>query len=1342
MANVRTYPGSLHNHTQYSNARLRDCIIKETDLLNYAVELGHEVVAITDHESVMNEVKVEKAYKKIKDKNPDFKVILGNEIYLCRNGLNNENFVSGQDKYYHFILLAKDSEGAKQIREISTRAWMRSYMARGMRRVPTYYQDLIDIIGANPGHVVGSTACLGGALATQLMKYSETKDENLFGKIVTWCDQMESIFGPDNFYLELQPSESHEQTYVNRMLINLAKNFHYRYIITTDSHYLKKEDKAVHKAYLNAQDGDREVDAFYATTYMMDTAELESHLDLTEAELEEAYNNIRYIKSMCEDYSLLKPLKIPELKWNACEWRGLIAPWYEKIPMFKTFIESPHRADNVLVYAILDGIKKHPDLQNDEAYKEINMNLEMTWESSNVNNARWSAYYLNLQKIIDTCWDAGSLVGPGRGSGVGFILLYVLGITQINPLRETTKCFAWRFLNPERVSVLDVDFDIEGGRRADVLNAFRREYGSDRVANVATFRTEKSKSAILTAARGLGIDVDIAQYVASLIPADRGQLRTLDQCMFGDEQNEWEPIKQFVFEMTENYPELWEVAHKVEGLVCGTGIHAGGVIFVDTPFTDSTALMRAPDGTICTQFDLHDCEDCSLIKYDALSVEAMDKIHNCLDLLCDYGYIERKDTLKETYESVLGIYNLEREAPKMWEMVWNHEIQALFQMEKQSGIQGIATLKPTSVDDLAILNSTIRLMAQEKGGEMPTDKLARFKADADEWDSELASWGLGAEEKAILEPVLGMSYGLCIAQEQFMELVQLPELGGFSLTWADKLRKSIAKKNPADYDKLTKEFYEETEKRGINQRFAYYVWDVLIAMSKGYGFNQSHTLAYSLIGLQEMNLAYRFPIMFWNCACLISDAGGNEGDEVTEEEEIKEATEVYYNEMVEFGDEDSDDDVSDEYDEEDCDGYPATVCVMKDGKKKKKVKATNYGKIATAIGKIKASGVNVAPPDINKSTYTFSPDVENNTIRYGLSGITKVGEDLIKIIIEGRPYTSFEDFMKRIKINKPQMVNLIKSGAFDCFGDRMTIMHKYIDSVSDTKKRITLQNMKMLIDFGLIPDEYDLQRRVYNFNKYVKKFKNGNFYDFDNIAFEFFSNHFHVDDLVPSADSESGLKILQTRWDEIYQRQMDKIRPWVKSHAEELLVQVNDRLTKDTWDKYCLGTMSKWEMDSVSFYSHEHELKNLDMERYEITDFFDLPEEPIVDRVIPIKGKLVPILKLFRICGTVLDRDKSKKTVTLLTTNGVVNVKIFGGVFSNYDKQISERGADGKKHVIRKSEFARGNKIIVCGVRDGDSFRAKKYSKTPYHLIETIEWINEDGTMITHNRHDEEGGNK
>ena len=555
-----TYPGSLHGHTQYSNIRLRDCIIKENEALEYAKQLNHAVVGFTEHDFTGGWLK---AFK-LQEKYPDIKIILGNEIYLCRNGLNASNYNRENDRYYHFILLAKDTIGLKQIREISTRAWMRSYMARGMRRVPTYYQDLFDIIGANPGHVIGSTACLGGALPTQLLRYRDTRNAELGRKIGIWIDQMDKLFGRGNFYLEMQPSRNNDQIYVNKQLLELSGITGIPYIITTDSHYLKREDRVVHKAYLNAQNGDREVDDFYATTYMMGTEELESYFKYFDEEtLQTAYRNILKIKESIEEYSLLRPLNIPTLKWKPCPSHKMEYPkWFERIPMLKTFNESKYEADRYLVDAIIEGVYHHPDLDNKDAFEEINACLEDTWISSNVNNARWSAYYLNLQNIIDICWDAGSLVGPGRGSGVGFILLYCLDITQINPLRETTKCFRWRFLNPERVSVLDVDFDIEGGRRAQVLNAFRKYYGEDRVANVATFRTEKSKSAILTAARGLGIDVDIAQYIASLIPADRGMLRTLSQCYNGDEENGFNPIKQFIAEMN-NYPELWNVAQKI-----------------------------------------------------------------------------------------------------------------------------------------------------------------------------------------------------------------------------------------------------------------------------------------------------------------------------------------------------------------------------------------------------------------------------------------------------------------------------------------------------------------------------------------------------------------------------------------------------------------------------------------------------------------------------------------------------------------------------------------------------------------------------------------------------------
>ena len=388
--------------------------------------------------------------------------------------------------------------------------------------------------------------------------------------------------------------------------------------------------------------------------------------------------------------------------------------------------------------------------------------------------------------------------------------------------------------------VQKIDTDIEGSKRATVLKALREYYGQDRVANVVTFGTEGSKSAIQTAARGLGIDVDISLYISSLIPADRGKIRTLSQCYYGDIENNFSPIPLFVKAMDDN-PELWEVAKRIEGLVCKVGEHAGGVIFVDESFTKSTALMKVPNGDIVTQFDLHDCEDCSLIKIDLLSVECLDKIHTCLDLLANDKYIEKQSSLKETYEKYLNIYSLERNDTKMWEMVWNHEIQSLFQMEKQSGIQGIALIHPQSVNELSVLNSVIRLMAPDKDSEQPLVKYARFKNDINLWYKEMDSYGLTQAEQDLLKPIVGLAYGICESQEKFMQLVQLPECGGFNLSWADRLRKAIAKKNPKDYDELTKEFFENAEEKKLSKNLCNYVWNVLVATSRGYGFDRNWT---------------------------------------------------------------------------------------------------------------------------------------------------------------------------------------------------------------------------------------------------------------------------------------------------------------------------------------------------------------------------------------------------------------------------------------------------------------------------------------------------------------------
>ena len=849
-------------------------------------------------------------------------------------------------------------------------------------------------------------------------------------------------------------------------------------------------------------------------------------------------------------------------------------------------------------------------------------------------------------------------------------------------------------MNPDRVSVMDVDVDIEGSKRAKVLQSFRDYYGEDRVAGVLTLGTEKSKSAIQTACRGLGIDNDIAAYLSSMIPSDRGQLRTLKQVFYGDEEQDYTPIRQFQIEMTQNYPEVWEVAQYIEGLICRTGVHAGGVVFVDEPFTEAAALMRSPKGEIITQFDLHTLEDEGLIKYDILSVEALDKIHNCLDLLSRDGLIENNGDLRETYEREIGVYNLIRDDQKMWKMVWEHKIMSLFQMEKQSGINGIDILRPSSVDELAILNSTIRLMAQEKGGEMPTNKMARFKENPYYWQQEMNSYKIPKDLQNILKEVLGISYGLCITQEQFMQLVQLPELGGFNLTFADRLRKSIAKKNPKEYKQITKEFFEETKQRGCNPNFCDYVWNVLIAMSRGYGFNASHTLAYSIIGLQEMNLAYRFPIVYWNCACLISDSGGNL--ELDEELDIP-----TYNCAEENSEEEP---------------------------KKKKNQSVSYGKIATAIGQMQSSGIKVSPPDINKSGYTFSPDAENNQILYGIKGITKVGDEIVDNIIKNRPYKDLKDFLNKVKLNKTQVVMLIKSGAFDCFGDRKEIMEQYIDSIADKKSTLNLRNLQKLIELDLLPVELDKEKKIFNFNKHIRTMKYKTYFELDDYSFKFYENNFDIDYIVFEDDKKL---ISQTIWKKLYDKRMDKVRQYIKENLDELLKQMNHKLYMEVYNKYALGTFSKWEMDSISFYYHEHELSHLQEEYYDVVNFFELPEQPVVDRIIPMKGKQVPLFKLQRIAGTVLDRDKNKNLVTILTNYGVVKVKVYRAQFTKYDKQISERGADGHKHVIEPSWFSRGNKIMVVGIRRDDCFIPKLYKNSPYEApFMLIESIDKDGYIV------------
>lgn len=834
----------LHNHSdEGSNLRLRDSINKVPEMIEYAHSLGHKGICFTEHEAITSSLSALKYYDehKILDGWNDFKVLLGNEIYLCNEDVTAENKVF--NRYPHFILIALNANGHKCIRELSTNSWVKNSFMHVIMRVPTYYSDLEEIMKRYKGDVVGCTACIGGALPHRILEiknlqpFNEEQANAIWVSCHNWIAYMKEIFGEDYFFLELQPSDNEEQVYVNKKLIQLSQETNTPYIITTDAHYLKKEDRKYHKIFLESQDGDREVDEFYASTYIMSEQEIHEYMDkyCGYNAVQKGLDNTMLIYNKAVDYKLTKELDIPYLPLNRSEPnQSLYEKYKDKIPLLKEFYSSKHDCDRHLVRDIIKYIDTDEYYRTEAAYEAINECLNDIKLSSEKMNVRWSKYLLQVAIDVEIAWKAGSLVGVGRGSGVGFCLLNILGITQINPLREKTKTFHWRFLNPERASVLDIDIDICGSKREKVIQAMKNIYGEDRVSKVMTLSTEQSRSAILTAARGLQIDNDIAQYISSLIVSDRGQLRTLSQMYYGDDDNP--PVYDFVSEINK-YPELWEAAQKIEGLVNGVGSHAGGIILVDKPFTETTALMKTNSGDIITQFDLHMCEECSLIKIDLLCIDALDKMQAALELLLKDEVIEWQGTLKSTYEKYLGVYTLERESKEMWQMLWQHKVMSFFQMEKESGIQAISLAEPASVDELATINSVLRLMPQTKGGETPLQKYARFRKNIQLWYDEMTEYGLTQEEQDILKDIVGVSFGICEAQEYLVLLTQHPKIGGFSLAWGDRLRKAVAKKKPKEFLKLQEEFFINAKEKQLSENLTNYVWNVLICTQRGYGFD-------------------------------------------------------------------------------------------------------------------------------------------------------------------------------------------------------------------------------------------------------------------------------------------------------------------------------------------------------------------------------------------------------------------------------------------------------------------------------------------------------------------------
>lgn len=1289
----------IHNHTEYSNLRLLDSTNKLTKLIDTAIDLGLSGIAITDHESLSGHIKAIQYQKKLNEKSIDFKVALGNEIYLVDNLAEvKDNYQSGVTKFFHFILVAKDKIGHHQLRKISSSAWNHSFYTGKMERVPTIKSELEEIIGEDKGHLIASTACIGGELAQWILN----KNSEKLMEFIDWC---QNVFLPENFYLEMQPNDSEEQVFVNQIILKISEQLDIPYIISTDAHYLLKDQAKVHEAYLNSrEDSSRETGEFYRTCYLMSSDEVHEWMDkqIGRENVNIGLKNTEDIKNKIEFYDLQCSTIVPDAIIPDFTLSHFFINYYDVCPYIKKFAYSEDIYDKYLLKLIEDGYQKKipyatlTESEKQELIDRIEVELSEMWKVTEKLGTSISAYYITTLDLVNTMWDEGdSFVGIARGSVTGMFTMYLIGITQLNPLPYNLK--HWRHISHTKVELSDVDLDSCANRRLKIIEAIKKKRGYDKALNCCTFKTEGPKAAILTAARGLGIPNEESQFIASLIPVTRGFTWTINDCVYGNEAEDRKPVAEFVNEC-KKYSGLLDTALAIEGMVCGRSIHASAVYLFNSDYNDHNAMMKAPNGIDITQWNMKDSDYDGGLKEDLLTVVTEDKLRLCMDLLIENGYMDWQGSLRSTYNKYLHPDVLDYTSPEMWDMLGRGEITDIFQFESDLGKQAIKKIKPRTLVELATASSIMRLM--KPSGEQPMDTYVRYKNDINEWYKSMREdYHLTEHEIHIMEKYLLEFHGVGATQEDVMLISMDPEVSGFDVKTSNLLRKGIAKKDKDLQHKMKDLLFEKGRELGTSDNLLNYVWEEVIGKQLGYSFSINHTTPYACISLQEMNLAYHYPIVYWNTACLTINAGA---DESAKEDE-----------------------------------------------------STDYGKIGVAIANMQAEGINIGFPDINKARYDFRPDEENNRIIFALKGMNGIGDDVAKAIIANRPYKSMEDFVERMLdtkiIKTSQMIKLIKGGCFTELHskDRVETMKWFLEEyLNQPVTRLTLAQMGKMKEWHIIPEQFQKAVQLLSLKNYIlddagfyefyidsdkKMLKRGyhdRYFILDDAAQKYFYEFFTDNCIVKVVNQHyvvSEKQIIKEA--EAY---LMPLREWFMS--ADALNKYNWAANLELWEKYALGSTAKWSMEALCFYDGEHELEHINEEMYGIVDFNALPEEPesyeTYTRFINGERKIVPKYKIYRIAGTVLNTNNMRHTVSLLTKYGVVQIKMTKGHYTFYSKQISEDNENGKKTVLEKSWLSRGNLLVFAGIRRDDQFWPMVYNDTIYkHTVNLIKNINNDGTL-------------
>lgn len=789
----------LHNHTHYS---LLDGLQKIPEMLDWAEDLGQKAIAITDHGTLSGAIEF---YKECQSRG--IKPIIGMEAYVAPRKISDKS--SKEDRTpYHLTLLAKNMTGYKNLMKLSTIASLEGF----------YYKPRIDrdLLQQYKDGLIVLTGCIGGELGTHLLNenYQAAREA---------AEWYKSVFGADHYYLEMQPHIGWEpQDKVNAGLRRLSKELKLSLVVTGDAHYTKPEQHYAHDILICVQTG--------STVEDPNRMKMEQDLSVYSGEAiakrfpnePEAISNTVKIAGMCE-------LKI--------ELGKILIPKFD-VPVGET--EKSYLRKLVFAgaaYRYLDIHKEDVGLMTENKVKsklkpEILERIE--YELGVIAKMGYEGYFLIVADLINWAKNQGIVCGPGRGSAAGSMIAYLTNITELDPLKY--DLLFERFLNPDRISMPDIDMDYADDRREEVIAYATQKYGEDRVAQITTFGIMAARNAVRDTGRVLGMSYGDVDAIAKLIPPPiQGRHVPLRKSIVDD------PDLSKEYKANPRAKNLIDVAMQLEGTIRNAGTHAAGVVITPEAITEYTPLTRASKGGISTQYTMGPIEDLGLLKFDFLGLSNLTIIKNTLRII------------KKVYNVDLDVADIPIDDPKAYALMSRGETTGVFQLESAGMKRYIRELKPSKFEDI------IAMVALYRPGPMQwiEDFINRKN------NPKLISY-----DHPKMKEALQNTYGIIVYQEQVMQLAT--DLCGFTGGQADTLRKGIGKKIPEVLAKMKKEFIEGAIKTSqAEPEFAEKLWKSLEDFA-AYCFNKSHAACYALIAVQTAYLKANYPSAFM-AALMTSD---------------------------------------------------------------------------------------------------------------------------------------------------------------------------------------------------------------------------------------------------------------------------------------------------------------------------------------------------------------------------------------------------------------------------------------------------------------------------------------